>query len=96
VVSYVPPLPMVNSPLLLRPTQIRVGVGADGLVLYALPDRSSGDDTVDTQALALARQIRFESEHDSSTTSLAWGVLRFLWAAGSPATTNAETPVAQH
>lgn len=96
VVSYVPPLPMINSPLLLRPTQIRVGVGADGLVLYALPDRSSGDDTVDTQALALARQIRFEVEHDSSTTSLAWGVLRFLWAARSPATTNVETTVAPH
>lgn len=99
VVSYVPPLPMITSPLLLRPTQVRVGVGADGLVLYALLDRSdrlSGDDTVDAQAMALARQVRFEAEHDSSTTSVAWGVLRFLWAAQPPATTNVETTVALH
>jgi hypothetical protein len=91
IVVHAPSLPMIDSPVPLRPTQIRVGVGADGLVLYVLLDRSSGDDAVDTQALALARQIRFEAEHDSSPTSLAWGVLRFLWATQAPASTNTET-----
>jgi len=95
-VTYVPPLPTVNSSGPVRPTQVRVGVGANGLVLYALLDRPCGDEAVDGQALALARQIRFETERDSSSTSLAWGVLRFLWARQEAASTNAESSVAQH
>lgn len=91
-----PTLPTINNPMPLRPTQIRVGVGADGLVLYALLDRSSGDDGVDAQALVLARQIRFEAEYDGSTISLAWGMLRFLWATQPPATTNVESAASQH
>jgi hypothetical protein len=58
-VTYTPPLPIVASSGPVRPTQVRVGVGADGLVLYAMLDRSSGDEAVDAQALALVRQIRF-------------------------------------
>jgi len=96
VIVSAPTLPMVNSPMPLRPTQVRVGVGADGLVLYALLDRSSGDDGVDAQALALAHQVRFEAEHDNDSISLTWGVLRFLWAAQPPATTNVESTAAQH
>jgi hypothetical protein len=96
VVVNAPALPEINNPTPLRPTQIRVGVGADGLVLYALLDRSSGDDGVDAQALALAHRIRFEAEQDSSPVSLAWGVLRFLWATQPPpATTNVESAAAQ-
>ena len=95
-IVHAPTLPTINNPTPLRPTQIRVGVGADGLVLYALLDRSSGDDGVDAQALTLARQIRFEAEQDSSAISLAWGVLRFLWATQPPATTNVESTAAQH
>ncbi len=96
VVINAPVLPTINNLTPLRPTQIRVGVGADGLVLYALLDRSSGDDGVDAQALALARRIRFETEQDSSTVSLAWGVLRFLWATQPPPTaTNVESTAAQ-
>jgi TonB family protein len=71
-------------------------VGADGLVLYAMLDRSSGDEAVDAQALALVRQIRFEAERDSSSTSVAWGVLRFLWATQAATSTNGESTVAQH
>jgi hypothetical protein len=98
-VTYVPPLPVINSSGPIRPTQVRVGVGADGLVLYALLDRTdriSGDEAVDAQALALAHQIRFEAEGDGRSTSLAWGVLRFLWATQGPANTNGESTVAQH
>jgi len=90
-----PPLPTINSPMPLRPTQIRAGVGADGQVLYALLDRSCGDDAVDAQALSLAGRIRFEAEHDSSVSSLTWGVLRFLWATQPPVTTNVESAAAQ-
>ncbi|HXI83224.1 MAG TPA: hypothetical protein VNL17_03940 [Verrucomicrobiae bacterium] len=95
-VTYAPSLPTVNSPGPVRPTQVRVGVGANGLVLYALLDRSCGDEAVDGQALALARQIRFEAERDSSSTSLAWGVLRFLWARQEATSTNTESSIAQH
>jgi hypothetical protein len=89
-----PQLPTITSPA-LRPTQIRVGVGADGQVLYALLDQSCKDDAVDAQALALAGRIRFEAEHDSSASSLTWGVLKFLWATQPPATTNVESTAAQ-
>jgi hypothetical protein len=95
-VTYTPPLPIVNSPAPVRPTQIRVGVSANGLVLYALLDRSCGDDAVDAQALALARQLRFEAQRDSTATSLAWGVLRFLWATQGATSTNGESTAAQH
>jgi hypothetical protein len=98
-VTYMPPLPIIHSSGPIRPTQVRVGVGVDGLVLYALldrTDRTSGDETVDAQALALARQVRFEPERDSSSTALAWGVLRFSWATQGPASTNGESTVAQH
>jgi hypothetical protein len=89
IVVRAPSLPVIDSSAPLRPTQVRVGVGADGLVLYVLLDHSCGDDAVDAQAVSLARQMRFEAEHDSSPTSLAWGVLRFLWATQPPAPTNA-------
>jgi hypothetical protein len=97
-ITYTPPLPIITSSGTVRPTQVRVGVGSDGLVLYALldrTDRTSGDETVDAQALALARQIRFEAEHDSRSASVAWGVLRFLWAAQGATSTNGESTVAQ-
>lgn len=96
VVVYAPPLPVLNSPKPLPPTQIRVGVCADGLVLYALLDHSCDDDTVDAQALTLAQQTRFEAEHDTSGTALTWGLLRFLWATQLPATTNAEAAATQN
>ena len=96
VIVGTPTLPVISSPVPLRPTQIRVGVGGDGLVLYALLDRACGDDAVDAQALAFAGQVRFEAEHDSSAGPLTWGVLRFLWATQPPATTNVETTATQH
>jgi hypothetical protein len=90
-VASEPSLPTISSPAPLTPTQIRVGVDPDGLVLYALLDRSSGDDSVDAQALDIARQIRFEADHVSSTPPLTWGVLRFLWATQPPSVTNSDS-----
>jgi len=94
-ITYAPPLPIINSSGPIRPTQVRVGVGVDGLVLYELLDHSSGDETVDAQALVLARQIRFEAGHDGNGSSLAWSVLRFLWAAQGATSTNSESAAAQ-
>jgi hypothetical protein len=99
-VVYVPPLPTINGAKPLTPTQVRVAVDPDGLVLYALLDRStrtgtSGDDGVDAQAVDIARQFRFEAEHVSSTPPLTWGVLRFLWATQVPLVTNSESASSQ-
>jgi hypothetical protein len=94
-VVVVPSLPTINSPVPLTPTQIRVGVNPDGVVFYALLDRSSGDDGVDTRALDIAQQFRFEAEHVNTTPSLAWGVLRFLWATQSPSATNSNASASQ-
>jgi TonB family protein len=90
-VVYAPPLPTIQGVAPLVPTQVRVGVNADGLVLYALLDRSSGNDSADAQALELARKFRFEAEHDSGPSSLTWGVLRFLWATQSVSATNTDS-----
>jgi TonB family protein len=95
-VVYAPPLPTIKGLAQLTPTQVRVGVDAGGLVLYALLDRSSGDDTVDAQALELARQFRFEAEDDSGPSSLTWGVLRFLWATQSVSATNTDSAATPH
>ena len=94
-VIHAPELPVLSSPTPLRPAQVRVGVGADGLVRYALLDRSCGNETVDAQALLLARQVRFEAAENSASTTLAWGIVRFLWATQAPATTNDASTVAQ-
>ena len=91
-----PSLSTINSLASLMPTQVRVGVNPDGLVLYALLDRSSGDDAVDAQALDIARQFRFEAEHVNNTPPLTWGVLRFLWATQSPSVTNSSAAPSQH
>ena len=90
-----PELPALGGPTPIKPTQVRVGVGADGLVRYALLDRSSGNEAVDAQAVLLARQIRFETEDNSVSPTLAWGVVRFLWATQAPAATNGESAAAQ-
>jgi len=93
-VIHAPELPVLSSPTPIRPAQVRVGVGTDGLVRYALLDRSCGNDAVDAQALQFARQIRFEPEGSGVSPTLAWGVVRLLWATQAPAATSAENAVA--
>jgi hypothetical protein len=80
-----PELPVLTNQAALRPTRIRVGVAGDGLVRFAVPERLSGNETVDAQALELARQIRFELQADSSAETLTWGAVLFLWATGNGA-----------
>jgi hypothetical protein len=94
-VLHAPELPVLSNSVPIRPAQVRVGVGADGVVCYALLNRSCGDDAVDAQALHLARQIRFEPEENIVSLNLSWGIVRFLWATQAPATTNTETAAAQ-
>jgi TonB family protein len=94
-VMRAPELPLLSGPVPVRAAQVRVGVSADGLVRYALLDRSCGNEAVDAQALELARQIRFEAETTGSTTALAWGIVRFLWATQATPSAHGESAAAQ-
>jgi hypothetical protein len=94
-VNFVPELPVITNSVPLRPSQVRIGIGAGGLVRYALLNRSCGSDSVDAQAVALAQRLRFEAEPNGTPTELTWGVVRFLWATQTPVTTNGETAAAQ-
>ena len=93
-VMRTPELPVLNSPAPLRPSQVRIGVGTEGLVRYALLDRSCGTESVDAQAVVLAQQIRFEAEQGSEPSALAWGIVRFLWATQAATATNGESAAA--
>jgi TonB family protein len=81
-----PEWPTIISDAPLRPTQLRVAVSTDGTVRYAMLERSCGNDSVDHQALEIARQFRFEPQEDTSPMGLIWGVARFVWATTAPAT----------
>jgi hypothetical protein len=72
-----PVLPALTREAALRPTVVRVGVGEDGTVRYALLHRSCGDEATDAQAVQWAREFVFEP-----ATGLAWGWVRFAWQTG--------------
>ena len=93
-VMYVPQLPVLASLVPVRPTQVRAGVGPDGLVRYALLDRSCGNETVDAQAVLLAEQFRFEATQ-SGDPVLMWGIVRFLWATQGTTPTNLASAATQ-
>jgi len=80
-VVRIPSLPKIASAVALRPTHVRVAVGADGEVRYVALERSCGNEAVDAQGMELARQFRFETTGEE----LQWGVMRFLWATELPA-----------
>lgn len=79
-----PPLSTIASETPLRPTRVRAAVAADGVVRYAVLERSCGSEAVDARALELTKQIRFEPLGAVDSQPLMWGVLRFLWATEPP------------
>ena len=83
-----PSLPVVNNETALKPTRVRIGVAPDGTVRFASVEQSCGKETVDAQAVELARQIRFEPATDPKASSLDWGVVKILWATELPPVTN--------
>jgi TonB family protein len=87
-----PHVPNISSEVPLRPTRVRVAVAADGVVRYAVLERSCGSEAVDAQALELTKQIRFEPWGAVDSQPLTWGVVRFLWATEPlAASTNSDT-----
>ena len=87
-IIQLPDLPAIASDIPLRPTRVRIGVASDGMVRYAILDRSAGSgaasSAADAQALESARGIRFDSQLGGDDRTLAWGVLRFVWAITPP------------
>ena len=85
-----PKLPSLPGPVAVRPTLVRIAVGSDGTVRYALLARSAGNDAADTHALALAPQLRFaplvqrDPQPGNLTENLVWGVVKFVWAITAP------------
>lgn len=75
-----PALPALTREAALRPAVVRVGVGGDGTVRYALVHRSCGDEATDAQAVQLAREFVFQPQVGAA--ALVWGWLRFEWCTG--------------
>ncbi len=74
-----PELPVAAGETGLKPTRVRVAVATDGRVQYAVLDRSCGNETIDAQAVEIARQLRFEPVTSSDPLALVWGAVRFFW-----------------
>jgi hypothetical protein len=87
-------LPTIASETPLRPTEVRVGVGVDGTVRYAMLQRSCGNESVDGRAVELARTLCFEPENRPGIHALSWGLLRFFWAVRPPAPATNAPPAA--
>lgn len=83
-------LPKAVSDTPLRPTRLRVGVAGDGVVRYAMVERTSGDDKADAQAVQFIRQARFEPLQQAvpSPGTWIWGLVRVFWATELPVQPN--------
>jgi len=90
VLTRPPELPVITSETPLRPSVVRIGVSAEGSVRYAILQRSSGQESADQTALAVARGLEFEPNSGPGTVEVSWGLVRFLWLTALPArvTTN--------
>ena len=58
-----------------------VGVQSDGTVAHILPNRSSGDASLDAQALQTLKSLRFAP---ADNTPLAWGLVDFQLGSSAP------------
>jgi hypothetical protein len=92
-----PDPPTIQSAAPIRPTRVRIAVGADGVVRYAILDRSAGSglasSEADTQALRSAQRIRFDPQLGGEGPALTWGLLRFVWATMAPSAATNEAKV---
>jgi outer membrane biosynthesis protein TonB len=74
-------LPTGPAPDSLESASFFVGVRSDGTVAHILPNRSSGDTGLDTQALQILKSLRFAPADE---TPLAWGFVDFHFGSSPP------------
>jgi len=75
-----PVVPLAPAMITVRRTGVRLAVGADGRVRHAVLDRSCGNEALDTEAVELTRQLRFEPQASADALAVTWGTVRFIWA----------------
>ena len=74
-------LPAAPAPDSLELASFFVGIRSDGTVAHILPNRSSGDTGLDTQAMQILKSLRFAPADD---TPLAWGFVDFHFGSNTP------------
>jgi TonB family protein len=78
-----PNLPLAPPNVAARVARVQVAVAMDGRVRYAVLDKSSGNNALDTEAVEIARQLQFAMESAVDPLELTWGTVRFFWASAS-------------
>ena len=76
----VPAIPLAPPLVMMRRSVVQVAVGADGRVRHAVLERPGGNVALDTEAVELARQLRFAPQVRADALGVTWGTVRFLWA----------------
>lgn len=85
MVRFVPSLPTLPQPVVVRATVMRVAVDPLGTVRHVIRERGSGDDEADARAERWLRQVRWEPlTSESSDKDWTWGIVRVLWAVSAP------------
>ena len=74
-----PVLPLASTPV--RGARVLIAVTSDGRVRYAVLERSSGNENLDSTAVDIARQVWFAPEPNTNPLALTWGTMRLVWAA---------------
>ena len=75
-----PVVPLAPATVTVRRTSVLVAVGADGRVRHAVLERSCGNEALDSDAVELTRQLRFEPVASADALAVTWGTARFVWA----------------
>ena len=78
-IVQLPVLPVADAPV--KATRLLIAVNAEGCVRYAVLDRSSGNEALDSAAVAAARQVWFTPEPNADPVALTWGVVQLVWVA---------------
>lgn len=75
-----PALPVAPPGLAVRGARVLVAVTGDGRVRYAVLDRSTGNEALDSAAVTAVRQVWFVPEPTADPLALTWGAVRLVWA----------------
>ncbi|MCG3149190.1 MAG: hypothetical protein PCFJNLEI_02650 [Verrucomicrobiae bacterium] len=77
---HLPAIPLAPATLAVRRSLVMLAVDPAGRVQHAILERGCGSEALDTAAVELTRQLRFEPEASADALALTWGTARFSWA----------------